>query len=79
MCPRENIVGVALLNIPDRAFPKEIIITDAEFVYRDIERYTERPIDYALPYFEYSLPDGVYVGKSKNKKQFNSNCYLHDD
>ena len=79
MCPRENIVGVALLNIPDRAFPKEIIITDAEFVYRDIDRYTDRPIDYTLPYFEYSLPEGVYVGKSKNKKQFNSNCYLHDD
>ncbi len=78
-CPEENIVKVALLNINDRAFPKEIIITDAEFVYRDIDGYTERPIDYALPYFQNTIPDGVYVGRSKNKKQFNSNCYLHDD
>ena len=78
-CPKDNITTVALLNIPNRSFPKEVIITDAEFVYRDIDRYTPRPIDYALPYFQYSLPDGVYAGKSKGKKQFNSNCYLHDE
>lgn len=78
-CPNENIVIVSLLKINDRAFPKEMTILDSEFVYRDIDRYVERPIDYALPYFEYSLPEGVFVGKSKGKKQFNSNCYLHDD
>ena len=78
-CPDENIVDVALLNINDRAFPKEIIVTDAEFVYRDIDRYILRPIDYALPYFQNMIPEGVYVGRSKGKKQFNSNCYLHDE
>lgn len=78
-CPAENLVNVALLSVSDRAFPKDITVTDAEFVYRDIDRYTERPIDYALPYFEYSLPEGIYVGRSKGKKQFNSNCYLHDE
>ena len=78
-CPEENIIKVSLINVSDRAFPKEITITDAEFVYRDIDGYTLRPVDYALPYFQYTIPDGVFVGKSKNKKQFNSNCYLHDD
>lgn len=78
-CPEENIVKVALLNIPDRAFPKEITVTDAEFVYRDIDGYTKRPVDYTVPYFQYTIPDGVYVGRSKGKKQFNSGCYLHDD
>ena len=78
-CPDENIIKVSLLNVSDRAFPKEIFITDAEFVYRDIDGYTSRPVDYVLPYFQYTIPDGVFVGRSKNKKQFNSNCYLHDD
>lgn len=78
-CPLENLVKVSLLNINDRAFPKEIEISDAEFVYRDIYGYTQRPVDYALPYFQYTIPDGVFVGRSKNKKQFNSNCYIHDD
>lgn len=78
-CPPENLVKVALLSVNDRSFPKEMTVTDAEFVYRDIDRYTERPIDFALPYFEYTIPDGVYVGRSKGKKQFNSNCYIHDE
>lgn len=78
-CPSENLVTISLLNISDRSFPKEIIVTDAEFVYRDVDRYSPRPVDYALPYFYNTIPDGVFVGKSKNKKQFNSNCYLHDE
>lgn len=78
-CPEENLTRVSLIKVTDRAFPKEIVVTDAEFVYRDVEAYTERPIDYSLPYFYYTLPDGVFVGKSKGKKQFNSNCYIHDE
>lgn len=78
-CPHENITTVSLLRINDRSFPKEITVTDAEFVFRDIDRYTPRPIDYTLPYFQFALPEGVYVGRSKCKKQFNSNCYLHTE
>jgi penicillin-binding protein 1A len=78
-CPPENLVKVSLISVNDRAFPKEITVTDAEFVYRDVGRYERRPIDYSVPYFEYTIPDGVFVGKGKGKKQFNSNCYIHSD
>lgn len=78
-CPEENIIKVALLSVNDRSFPKEITVTDAEFVCRDIDRYIPRPQDCGMPYFEYALPDGVFVGKSKGKKQFNTNCHLHDE
>jgi hypothetical protein len=78
-CSYEDLTVVSLIAVNDRAFPKEIIITDAEFVYRDIDRYTKRPIDYSLPYFYYTIPEGVHVGRSKGKKQFNSNCYIHSD
>ena len=78
-CPKENLVAVALISVNDRAFPKEITVTDAEYVYRNVGRFDERPIDFALPYFEYTIPDGVFVGRSKGKKQFNSNCYIHSD
>ncbi len=77
-CPRENLIVVSLLNIPERSFPKEIYITDAEYVYRNISGYDERPMDYSLPYFYFTLPDGEYAGISKGKKQFNSNCYIHE-
>ena len=78
-CPKENLVAVSLISVNDRVFPKEITVTDAEYVYRDIDGYAERPIDYAVPYFYCTIPDGVYVGRSKGKKQFNSNCYIHDE
>ena len=76
-CPDSHVVGVSLIKILDRAFPKEIYVTDAEFVYRDIDGYTQRPTDDSLPYFQYTLPDGVYVGISRRKKQFNSGCPMH--
>ena len=78
-CPAQNLALVSLIRVNDRNFPKEITVTDAEFVYRDIDGYTPRPIDYSLPYFYYTIPDGVFVGRSKGKKQFNSGCYIHDE
>ena len=78
-CPNEDLVKVSLIKITDRAFPKEITVTDAEYVFRDVGRYEEIPLDYSLPFFQYVIPDGVFVGRSKGKKQFNSGCYLHDE
>jgi penicillin-binding protein 1A len=76
-CPEENIVNVALISVADRSFPKEIYVTDAEFVYRDVSGYLPRPSEPTVPYFEYSIPYGSYVGKSKRERQFNSNCQKH--
>lgn len=78
-CPSENLVPISLISVSDRAFPKEIIVTDAEFVYKDVERYTDIPMDNSLPYFYNAIPEGVYVGKSKGDKQFNSGCYIHSE
>lgn len=77
LCPNENIVKVSLLDISDRAFPKEIYVTDAEYVCRNISGFAERPTDSGLPYFYYALPEGEYVGISKREKQFNSACTEH--
>lgn len=76
-CPRENLVAVALLNISDRNFPKEIYVTDAEYVYRNISGYENYPAEQSLPYFYYSIPKDSYVGVTKRKKQFNSGCNIH--
>ena len=78
-CPKENIVAVSLVKSPDRSFPKEVIITDAEYMFRNVPAYEMRVQDYDKPFYYCIIPDGVYVGRSKNKKQFNSNCYIHDE
>ncbi len=77
-CPSENLVMISLLDISERSFPKEITVTDAEYAWRRIDRLTRLGDSYDIPYFIYTLEEGEYVGRGKNKKQFNSNCYLHD-
>ncbi len=77
-CPTENLKIVALLDISDRSFPIEIYVTDAEYVWRKINEGIKLGDSFDIPYFEYFLDEGEYVGKSKGKKQFNSYCYMHN-
>ncbi len=76
-CPEENLVKISLLDIPERIFPIEVYITDAEYVYRYTPIGTEYPYSDTLPYFYYELPPDEYAGVSGNKKQFNSGCKAH--
>ncbi|MBQ8879678.1 MAG: penicillin-binding protein [Clostridia bacterium] len=71
-CPLENRVKVALINIPERRFIRQILITDAEYVYRECDITFQRPTDQSLPYFYYALPDEEYCGITGSKKQFNA-------
>ena len=78
-CPEEYLSTVSLIKVEDRSFPVEIIITDAEYVYRKIDGshpLGDRP---DMPYFCYYIDEEIFVGRSGKKKQFNSACYLHND
>lgn len=77
-CPRENIIKISLLDIPYRSFPCDVVILDAEYVYRKIDMDVVRGDRFDVPYFQNALqPDG-YVGRGEKKRQFNHSCYLHD-
>lgn len=76
-CPMKNLAGVALIAVYDRAFPIEVYITDAEYVYRDTKPYgASEDSDY--PYFYSTLPEGEYAGISKRRRQFNAPCREHE-
>lgn len=77
-CPEEYICEVALLNIK-RSFPKEIIITDAEYVFYDTDGTIDYGDSYDIPYFKYYIEDGEFVGRGRRRKQFNSYCYIHSE
>lgn len=77
-CPEDFVKEIALLLINNRRFPKEIIISDADYVYFEVGTDFEFAEDYSLPYYYNAVDEGVYVGRGKKKKQFNSYCYLHD-
>jgi len=76
-CPYENIKAVSLLRINDRHFPKEIIISDADYVYKYTDGSKPFSNDPNYPYYHNYLVDGEYVGKGRGKKQFNSICIEH--
>ncbi len=76
-CPTDSLVQISLLDIPDRRFPCEVNITDAEFVYRNIGDFYRLPKDDTLPYFYYALPPEEYAGISGEKRQFNCACPIH--
>lgn len=78
-CPEDCIEEIALLLINDRHFPKEIIISDADYVYFDIDGSQPIPESYDMPYYHFYIADGDYVGLGKRKKQFNSHCYVHEE
>ncbi len=76
-CPDSDLSRVSLIKNLERGFPTEIYITDAEFIYRDINQneYTDGTLN--LPYFYSTIPEGIFVGITNRKKQFNSSCPKH--
>ncbi len=76
-CPDEFVLDVSLLRI-DRTFPKEIYITDAEYVWRSTDGTKPPPNDFDVPFFYPYIPEGDYVGRGRNKKQYNSFCFIHN-
>ncbi len=68
----KSYAKVSLVKNESRSFPKEVYITDAEYVYRDIRQTQPQKGINGLPYFYSQLKEGEYAGVSKKKKQFNS-------
>lgn len=62
---------VSLVKNNSRSFPKEVYITDAEYIYRDVDLRYAPYFGENIPYFQSTLKEGEYVGISNKKKQFN--------
>ena len=68
----ESARRVALLDIPWRDFPKQVVISDAEYVYRPLGDALPSE-NQAEPFFAATVKEGRFVGISaRSSKQFNS-------
>ncbi len=69
---------VGLIRVTERAFPTQVIVGDAQYVYRPLGSAAPSS-DSTLPYFYNALPSGTYVGISKTAdgRQFNA-AYVRD-
>ena len=65
-----SLKRVSLIAVGDRAFPFEVTVKDAEYVYRD-PAGTEPP-DGDVPFFAATVPKGVYIGKSHDGRPYNA-------
>ena len=77
LCPRENLAIVSLIRVEDRAFPKEVFIEDADYVYREMTDGVEYAFDYDRAYFDNCVREGVFVGKSGKGRAKNRYCKEH--
>ena len=70
-CPLYGCESVGLIQV-ERSFPMQILVTDAQYVYRGDPR--EMPVNEnkSLPYFQSSLEH--FCGISSGNTQFNSSC-----
>jgi hypothetical protein len=78
-CPAENLQTISLVRIIDRAFPKEVIVTDAEYAYRELTVGSIVSTKKTQPFFANELPEGVYAGVTTtvNTNQYNHYCTKH--
>ncbi len=75
-CPEQNLIEVSLRKITDRAFVKQVRVTDAQFAYRDVpEGYVYPQSD--VPFFQNIISEGIYVGYTSSSKPYNRICYEH--
>ena len=78
-CPSDSIKLVGLIAVDDRSFPKQITVTDAQYVYRYLPENVEPGGWWGDPFFVNAIPEGTFVGSSNAETQYNQFCWKHFD
>ncbi len=75
-CPDGNVEYIGLISVT-RSFPTQIYVTDAQYVWRDVEDGTLPETAPSLPFFACMLREDEYCGISKGERQYNRACRRH--
>lgn len=78
-CPRENIVKTAMLKIYNRAFPCQVTVTDAQYVYRYLPFGESPTLDPNLAFFQGAYEKDCYIGISNTNRAYNRYCNEHEN
>ncbi len=76
MCKYSDLGYVGMITV-SRSFPIQIYVTDAQYVYREIDRDTVPETSPTLPFFNNELKKNEYCGISNTDTQFNRLCRAH--
>ena len=75
-CPEEEREEVGLIQV-ERHFPKQVTVSDAEYVYRGDPSEISPNLNPQESYFAANLSD--YCGISGTKEQYNRSCTTHQE
>ena len=79
-CPSENIIRIALVKNYGRAFPCEVTVTDAQYIYRHLPYGASPSMNENEPFFRgFYESGGSFIGISGGKHSHNSYCAEHDE
>ncbi len=75
--PIENITKVGLIRVEDRSFPIQMVITDAQYVWRELPDDIQPGAYWSVPFFVNMLNPGEYCGisGSTTSRQYNAFAY----
>lgn len=74
-CP--GTTTVSLLNLK-RSFDLDVIVTDAQYTYFDLQGKYKYPADYRMSFYAYAYPAGTYAGRSRVQGPKNAFCSTHN-
>ncbi len=69
---------VGLIRV-ERSFPIQIYVSDAQYVWRELDENVMPETNPALPFFCGMLAAGEFCGISRTERQFNRYCRTHFD
>ena len=78
MCAQNNVSYIGLISV-ERRFPMQIYVTDAQYVWCNVDSGVMPETSPYLPFFNNILSDGVFCGISNTQDQFNRLCRAHFD
>lgn len=76
-CPESAIKQVALIQVEDRSYPAWVKVTDAQYVYRQLEIGTKFRAGASYAFFESLRKSGEYFGTSSVTSAYNRVCTKH--
>lgn len=77
-CPYESLEYVGLIKV-ERVFPKQVFVSDAQYVWRALPRGVMPETSPNLPFFNNIAKENEYLGLSYGGIQFNRFCRTHFD
>ena len=75
-CPVESQKKIALIRV-ERHFPKQVLVTDAQYVWRGDPQSLPPNQNATGAYFEQGLSD--FCGRSYTQTPFNRSCQVHTE